>query len=201
MRSPHSRVGNSAVSAAGYLKSPLQEVPLPPQPPLSFRSNNNGSTACQNFDGLQWGAVPGSGRTQHTPLAARCVPAKQSRYIQIYITYIAYIIYSYWLHYQARAAKSLQLNDLNKCFGRFTVYTCLSSPGAINTHDAYIPCHIQPPYTIYAIYVSGCPWSIREYIHSPSRSVCHFRANVFFHFPSTFSTLQINEHISGTLRF
>lgn len=59
---------------------------------------------------------------------------------------------------------------------------------------------IRAPYTIYAIYVSGCPWSIREYIHSPSRSVCHFRANVFFHFSSTFSTLQINEHISGTLR-
>lgn len=32
MRSPHSRVGNSAVSAAGYLKSPLEE-PLPRDPP------------------------------------------------------------------------------------------------------------------------------------------------------------------------
>lgn len=32
MRSPHSRVGNSAVSAAGYLKSPLEPPPLSSHP-------------------------------------------------------------------------------------------------------------------------------------------------------------------------
>lgn len=106
----------------GISRAPFKRSPSLSPSPLSFRSNNNGSTACQNFDGLQWGAVPGSGRTQHTPLAARCVPAEQRRYIHRYITYIAYIIYSYWLHYQARAAKSLQLNDLNNVLAvlRFT---------------------------------------------------------------------------------
>lgn len=59
---------------------------------------------------------------------------------------------------------------------------------------------IRAPYTIYAIYVSGCPWSIREYIHSLSPSLClSISCECFFHF-STFSTLQINERISGTLR-
>lgn len=194
MRSPHSRVGNSAVSAAGYLKSPLQEVPLPiTLPPLIQEQQQ----WLDRVPKLWWTTMRGSSwkRTHSTHASSSALSTCKAKkiYTDIYHIYSIYNIFIL-IALSGSCCEKFTIEWFKQCFGRFTVYTCLSSPGGYKYPWRVYPMpypamvRIRAPYTIYAIYVSGCPWSIREYIHSPplSRSVCHFRANVFFHFSSIF---------------
>lgn len=101
--------------------------------------------------------------------------------------YIAYIIYSYWLHYQARAVKSLQLNDLNNVLAilRFTPVWVRQGGYKYPWRVYPIPypamVRIRAPYTIYAIYV--CFWLPMKYswVHPLSLSLClSFCLRMFF---------------------
>lgn len=144
---------NTLLEIRLYLLLGILRAPLLLLPPSLARSNNGLDRVPKTFDGLQWaGSSWKRTHSTHTPLAA-CVPveregSKERR--KIYMPYIIYIHIDHSLSLSlsqvARAAQSLQLNDLNNVLAvlRFTpvwVRVCYKYTWRVYI---YIYSHIQP---------------------------------------------------------